>query len=425
MTVLDRAARRERWVPAPRPDWLAKVNAEGACFNLNEVVPLDARSLLETAVAGTGLDDFGADGWREPFHILTKALDEESGLTLMGRLMTRAQLLVLLEARLRIEDTYKRHPEIDDEIITAPLMIVGQGRTGTSVLQGLLAADPCNGTTRTWEVTYPCPPPEADTYDTDPRIAQADGLVQQYHRCAPEVASMHTFGGWEPTECVHTQGLDFRSGPWFDTIVGQVPSYTAYMAGQDITEGYRYEKRLLKLLQWRNPRRTWVLKSPFALTHLPSVLEVYPDAGIVWTHRDPVKALASMVNLIGTLQWIRSDHPFIGDSVSMFTRSDLSAAMMTQPISWLESGALPAERLCNVHYADFVKDPMGVVAQIYRAFDLELSPDSRDAMQNYMDRNQRSGHPAHDYDLGSDHEVQLERQAFMRYQTYFDVKDEI
>ena len=130
MTVLDRAARRERWVPAPRPDWLAKVNAEGACFNLNEVVPLDARSLLDTAVAGTGLDDFGADGWREPFHILTKALDEESGLTLMGRLMTRAQLLVLLEARLRIEDTYKRHPEIDDEVITAPLMIVGQGRTG-------------------------------------------------------------------------------------------------------------------------------------------------------------------------------------------------------------------------------------------------------------------------------------------------------
>src|SRR5262249_23323695 len=136
----------------------------------------------------------------------------------------------------------------------------------------------------------------------------------------------------------------------------------------DQAEPYRYEKRVLKLLQWKNPRRTWVMKSPFALSHLPKVLEVYPDCGFIWTHRDPVKALSSVVSLIGTLHWMRSDEPFIGDTLSQFTNPDLAAGMMSQPIKWLEEGELSKERLCNVQYPDLVGDTMGAVAQIYDFF---------------------------------------------------------
>jgi hypothetical protein len=417
-------ARRSRWVPAPHPDWLVKVNEEGRHLDLPSVVPLNGPSLLEAATSNTGLSDFGSDPWREPFEVPAGALDTESDLTLMGRVMTRAHLVMLLEARLRIEDTYRRHPEIEDEQVVAPLIIVGQGRTGTTVLQSLLAADPANDTTRSWEVLFPCPPPEAETYTSDPRIARADGIMRQLHRCAPELGSMHEFTGWEPTECVHLHCMAFRSGPWFDTMFGQVPSYTGYMMSQDPALAYRYEKRVLKLLQWRNPRRTWVTKSPITLMHLPSVLEVHPDAGFVWPHRDPIKALASTVSLIGTLQWVRSDTPFVGDSLSQFTRSDLSAGMLAQPIGWLESGALPRERLCNVHYADFVRDPLEVVATIYRTFGLELTEEARLAMEAYIRDNPRSGRPAHDYDIGSESEIRLEREAFTAYQEYFGVPNE-
>jgi hypothetical protein len=211
---------------------------------------------------------------------------------------------------------------------------------------------------------------------------------------------------------------------WFD-LMGQTPSYAMYMMEQDPAEPYRYEKRVLKLLQWHNPRRTWVMKSPVTITHLPAVLDVYPDAGFIWTHRDPVKAMASVVNLIGTLHWMRSDEPFQRGSLAQFTNSDQAARTMDRAIGWLESGELPRTQLCNVAYPDLVRDPIGTIAQIYEFFDLELTPDGRAAIEDHLRNSSRSNRPAHAYELGSDDEIQLERAAFKAYQEYFNVKDEI
>jgi hypothetical protein len=424
MQTLDGSLRRARWTPPARPDWLRTVNEEGTHFDLPSVVPLDEPSLIDTAIANTGLDDFGEDGWREPFSVLVRALDTEANLNLMGRLMTRSDLLITLEARLRVEATYRAHPEIDDEVITKPLIIVGQGRSGTSMLQNALVEDPANGTVRNWEALFPCPPPESATYGTDPRIARADALTTQWNRVAPTIESMHEFNGSVPTESIHLHCLSFRSPAWFD-LMGQATSYAAYMMTRDPAEPYHYEKRVLKLLQWHNPRRTWVMKSPYTLTHLPAVLDAYPDAGFIWTHRDPVKALASVVSLIGTLHWMRSDQPFQGDSLAQFTNSDLAAGMMSQPIGWLEDGVLPRDRLCNVQYQDLVRDPLAAIAQIYDFFALELSAAGREAIAEHLTNHARSARPAHTYDLGSQDEIQLERAAFKAYQEYFTVADEI
>ena len=149
---------RHQWQPPPRPEWVARVNEEGSWMDIRNVVPLDADSLLTTAQANTGLSDFGADGWQEPFKIVAKALDDEAELNLMGRLMCRSDMLIFLEGRLQIEDTYKRHPEIENERIEEPVFIVGQGRSGTSALLNLLAQDIDNGIARTWEAMFPCPP---------------------------------------------------------------------------------------------------------------------------------------------------------------------------------------------------------------------------------------------------------------------------
>src|SRR5690606_32088256 len=132
-----------------------------------------------SARANTGLDDFGADDWREPFEVLIRSLNDEAQLNLMGRLMTRSDLVILLEQRLQIEDTYKRFPEIDEEEIRKPLMIIGQGRSGTSFLQNLMAQDPDHNVLLHWNTYFPCPPPEKETYHSDPRIERAQGLITQ------------------------------------------------------------------------------------------------------------------------------------------------------------------------------------------------------------------------------------------------------
>lgn len=131
--------RIKRWQAPPRPDWVKRINEEGRHLDLRAVVPLDAESLISHAIRNTALTDFGDDGWREPFEVLVKSFDEEADLTLMGRLMTRSDLLMHLEGRLRIEDAYKRHPEIEDQALSPPILIVGSGRSGTSMLQNLLS----------------------------------------------------------------------------------------------------------------------------------------------------------------------------------------------------------------------------------------------------------------------------------------------
>jgi hypothetical protein len=416
----DRSA---AWKPPARPEWLARVNEEGSYLDLPSVVPIDEQSLIEAAKRNTGLDDFGDDAWREPFSIFVGSVDAEAQLNLMGRLMTRSDLILFLEARLRIEDTYKRHPEIDDEVIENPVYVVGQGRTGTSFLQSVLAEDPDNGTLTNWETYFPCPPPEAATYDVDPRIDKADKIITMWNRVAPEIESMHEFWGAGPTENIHLHCLSFRAPTWM-SLLAQVPTYAAYMQQQDGTLPYEYEKRVLKLLQWKNPRKRWVNKSPAALLHMPDIVKVYPDAKFIWTHRDPVKAVASVVNLVGTLYWMRSDHPFAGNTLEMITNSDLAAMMMSMPIDWMEQGVVPKDQVANVQYNDFVRAPVDTIAQVYADLGLDLTVAARQKMQAYVDAHARSARPAHRYEFGSEELVSYERKVFQRYTDYFKVAAE-
>ena len=421
----DFSSRRTGWTPAPRPAWVEKVNAEGRCMDIGSVVPLDENSLLNAARGNTGLTDFGDDDWYEPFQVLIQSLDEDAELNLVGRLLTRAELLLYLQAKLQIEDSYKRHPEIGEELIEKPLFIIGQGRTGTSVLQNMLAADPHNGVTTDWEAFYPCPPPEADSYHRDPRIGKTEQVLSRLRRVIPEIDSMHEFRATLPTENIHMHCLNFQSPAWFNSFGGQVAGYNRYMEKRGALSAFQYEKRVLKLLQWKNPRRHWVMKSPASIVHIPDILKVYPDVGLVWTHRDPVKALSSLVNLIGTLLWSRSDRPFIGGALEAHTNAEVGAAMLSLPIDWIESGVLPKERLCSIHYRDFVADPVQVVKTIYRYFGMDITDQGLAAMQKYMDDNPRSSRPTHQYETGGEGRISAERRVYQRYQQYFGVPDEV
>lgn len=416
--------RRKNWRPAPRPEWVDRINEEGRCMDIVGIVPLDEQSLLNAAMESTGLSDFGPDDWREPFSVYIKALQEEADLNLLGRIRTRSEILQFLCARLRIEEEYKRHPEIENEEIRQPIVVIGQGRSGTSFMLNTLAAAPSNGALMTWESIFPCPPPEKESFDSDPRAEAGHQIADQWNRVTPEIAAMHEFDGRIPEECCHIMAINFMSVTWLN-LLGQVPSYIQYAAQIDWTKCYDYHRRILKLLQWKNPRKHWVLKAPEHLDHLTELLKVYPDACIVLMNRDPIKALASSLNLIGTAQWARTDHPLSSDAWDFIIRAETSARRLESIIDLMETGVVPKERVLNVLYKDLIADPLKAVDAIYDYFGLSLSAEEREVIAKYLADNPRENRPPHKFDMGSAEQIARERELFKRYQEYFNIPNEI
>lgn len=409
------------WQPPPHPEWLSAVNREGSYFNLPAVVPLDEQSLLLHAQRATGLDDFGDDSWREPFRVLIKALEEEAQLTLMGRLMARSDIVLWLSTRLNVVDTLRRHPQILDEEITAPMVIVGLPRSGTSILFELLAQDPEVGVPLMWEALQPCPPPEAATYTTDPRIAQADHLFTQWNRVAPEFAAMHEMRGDIPAECGLLMAGTFIS----DHIASlhQTHSYSALCLEADFLPVYQWHKTILQILQWKNPRRRWLLKAPEHQVHLDTLLQVYPDARIVQTHRDPIKCMASTTSLMGTLYYMRSDQPFNAQQFDNIIMGEGTAQRLEHVMAQRAQGIVPDANIADSRYQDLMDDPLACIARIYAHFGMSLGEGARQRMQAYLQAKPKGKFGTHRYTV--DDTRSRERRMFQRYQQAYNVPDEV
>ena len=414
--------RRERWTPRPRPEWVARVNEEGEILGSRALVPLDEASLLAQARANTGLSDFGADDWREPFRILLDAIEREANLNLIGRLFTRSDLLIHLEGRLRVTDWVARHPEVLAERVDAPVVIAGLARSGTTIFHETLAQDPQFRVVRMWEAKYPCPPPETASYESDPRIERAERVTTIQDRITPEWKSMHKVGGNLPVECIEFIYSSFRSEAFPASF--QVPTYSAWLANADLRPAYAWHRLILQLLQSRHPARHWLLKGPTHVPALPLVVETYPDARIILLHRDPVKALASVVDVVGTLFWMRTDTPFAGDSFGGYLQTEPVAKSLERVIGWLDDGTLPDERVCHVRYLDFAREPRASLEGVYQKLGLELRGSAMDAMLGYLARKPKGVFGAHEYDPGPPAEIAAERARFHRYQERFGVPDE-
>ena len=392
-------------------------------MKISGVVPLEEKSLLESAMRSTGLSDFGSEEWREPFRVFVKALEEEAHLNLIGRLRTRSEILQLLEARLQIEDTFKRHPEINDEEIVQPIIVLGQGRSGTSFLINVLAANPDNGALLQWEIMFPCPPPEKASYRTDPRIGKAHELIRQWYRVTPEMKMIHDFDARLPQEDVHVLSLCFMAPQWLG-LFGQTPGYHAYMATQDVTPALHYHQRVLKLLQWKNPRRRWVLKNIAFLDQLGLLLKIYPDACFVWPHRDPVRATASMGSAIAVTLSGRSDVALASEDYEFVTDPQHVASRLDAVMDQLDAGIVPARQLFHLHYQDLIANPLRKIDEMYRHFGIGLSDAGRGAMATYLADNARDARTPHRFPLGSEKSVAKARQLFRRYQERFGIANE-
>ncbi|MCB1690355.1 MAG: sulfotransferase [Halioglobus sp.] len=409
------------WTPPPHPDWLVAMNREGSYLDLEAVVPLDEASLLQHACRATGLDDFGDELWREPFRVLIKSLEEEAQLTLMGRLMARSDIVLWLSTRLRVTETLRKHPQILDEEITAPMVIAGLPRSGTSILFELLSQDPDVGVPLMWEALQPCPPPEAASYTTDPRIEQANNLFTQWNRVAPEFASMHEMRGDIPAECGLLMAGTFISDHC--ASLHQTSSYSAFCLAADYQPVYEYHKTILQILQWKHPRKRWLLKAPEHQLHLDTLLQVYPDARIVQTHRDPIKCMASTTSLMGTLYYMRSDQPFNAQLFDNIILGSATAERLEYVIAQREKGIVPAVSIADSRYQDLLDDPMDCIGKIYAHFGMALSETAANRMLDYLKRKPQGKFGRHNYQV--DEAKTRDRPLFKRYQTLYNVPNEL
>jgi hypothetical protein len=324
---------------------------------------------------------------------------------------------------LRITDWYARHPEVEDEEIVEPVFVTGLPRSGTTIMQEILGADPGSRGVKMWEAKFPCPPPSPGDPTPDPRIAKADAITTMQDRITPEWAGMHKVGGDLPVECIEFTYSSFVSDAFSASL--QVPSYSDYIAKADQSYAFAWHKRVLKLLQSTGRPARWLLKGPTHLPYLPTLFETYPDAKIVLMLRDPVKALASVVDVCGTLFWMRSDDPYSGDSYGHFLSVDPVVANLERLIGWLEDGTIPSDRVQPVRYLEFFADPASQLERLYAGLKIELLPEALQAMQAYITQKPKGKFGEHGYERGTEDVIAAERAKFQRFQEYFGIQSEV
>jgi hypothetical protein len=369
-----------------------------------------------------GLDDFGTPDFLEPLELYLDAVDREAELNVVGRWMTRQFLVRLLCGRAHLLAQVARDPGTRDERIVEPLVVTGAPRTGTTVMHALLAQDPGHRAPLGWELLWPVPPPDPSTAESDARISLAERELRLLAVVSADLDAIHEYTGRMTKECLSAMSFAFRSEEFVSRY--HVPTFAAWLFSCDMGPAYDAHRLVLQVLQRRWPERRWTLKSPVHLHSLPTLLDHYPDARIVITHRDPLTVLGSVTSLIATLRWAHSDRVDYGEIARY--HADLYHADLDRLVTACDDGTLDAGRVCHVRYADFMASPVDAVRGVYAAFGWELSPAAEERMRGYLARRPQGLHGPHVYsfdDLGLDKGEQ--RARFARYQGGFDVPDEV
>ena len=414
----------EQGLPKPfRPLPIRGMNALGRGLARVGARPIDLgeRALTRAASKQTGLEDYGDESFRPGFRRLLQSLEEDARLTLFGRFFAKRQLVELLSHRLRLVDWRKRHPEIANEKVARPLFVLGLPRTGTTLLYGMLAEDPAARAPLSWEIDQPDPPPETDTYRTDPRIETTEQRFEQLRQLAPGFQAIHPIGALMPQECIVLMACEFMSIHFEMSF--DVAGYQRWLLEQDMSDAYRFHHEFLQHLQWRCPGGHWVLKSPGHLGALDALLACYPDAMIVQTHRDPIRVIPSVSSLEHTMRMVSSDDvdpARLGAQQLHVWKTLLDDCVETRR----RRPDLDA-RIVDLHFDEIVADPMGCVRRVYDRFGLPLSAEAELRMKAYVHDNPREKHGVHRYGLAS---FGLEQgavdEAFAGYRERFGVKRE-
>jgi hypothetical protein len=357
------------------------------------VPELSADAVVEEARTATGLDDFGPAAFRDGLTALCESIEAEAKLNELGGLAVRDTIVSALAARLRVVDWVDRHPEVTEERIDAPLVVIGMFRAGTTFLSRLLDQDPANRALLRWEAGDSVPPPSPATHRVGPRVDASQAANDMLEQLNPRMRAIHHEDADGPTECIAVMSQDFKSLTW--EAITNVPSYSAWLLDTDQRSAYEYHRRVLQILQSGGVRGRWTLKSPHHAIALEELTAVYPDARLVLLHRDPAVLCASVCSLISTLSGTFTD----ADHREYVARH--WTAMLEESVRRIDAfrTAHPEHPIVDVQYADLVDDPVGTVRGIYGACDAGVDDDALAAVGAYVGANPKGSLGAHRYDL--------------------------
>jgi hypothetical protein len=374
-----------------------------------------ADQLEDGARSASGLGDFGSPYYREGLERTVEALNDEAELNELGRVMQHATISNALIQRLKIVDAYKQHPEIAEEIVEGPVVVLGLPRTGTTALSQLVAADPQFRSLRTWESQAPTPPPEAATQHSDPRIAQAADGIAMIEQMFPDFRATVNSEAEAATECQDLMGMSFRTFH-FDGVV-RVPGYVEWLMRSDMRETYIFHRDVLKLLQWHCKPNLWHLRTPVHMFALEAFVEAYPNAKFLWSHRDPAKVLGSVCSLIAYIRsWSsdRKDPEELGaEQLAWWAEATRRAMAFRQKFG--------GERFVDVSFADLQTDPVHTVAAGYQQLGLTFTDSARARVREWADSHKPGHRGTHTYDL-ADYGLTPDqvREAFGDYIAAYD-----
>ncbi|WP_099022628.1 sulfotransferase family protein [Mycolicibacterium palauense] len=345
---------------------------------------LTPRALRAAAQERTGLSDWGDPGFAERLDVLCASLRDEAGLSAAGVAVVFEQLVGNLVNRLRLQDLFTAHPEIDDVVIDRPIIVCGLPRTGTTHLHNLIAADPALRHLPYWESLEPVAAPDdllAGRGEQGRRERCAAGL-ELVDVCMPEFKRMHEMTVDHAHEEIQLLANDI-SGMLFETTY-RVPGFSAHYKAHDQGPSYRYLKRTLQALQWLRGGTRWVLKSPQHLEQFPTLVSTFPDAVFVVTHRDPVEVTLSMATMIGYASRMGAEHPDPHAIAAYWLdrAEDLLGGCVR------DRDVLPAGQSVDVAFDDFMADEEGTVAAIYELAGQPFDASARTAMARF-----RAEHP--------------------------------
>ncbi len=385
----------------------------------------DADSLVAEAQGRAGgLDDLGEGPYLDGLGRFVDSLNAEARLNDIGRFIARERILLHTVNRLLYLEDRKQNPQIAEVAVERPVFIIGLPRTGTTILHDILAQDPANRAPLTWELMFPSPPPTTAEALTDPRIAMCQSFIPQGDEHSRLFKAMHPMGAMLSQECVVMMG-EAMTTPLFHNQF-RVPSYQDWVDDEaDFGPVYDFHRKQLQHLWWHKPADRWVLKTGAHLWGLPQLLRTYPDARIVFTHRDPVKSMTSYASLTTLVRTASSDEVDPAEVAADWTRrlrDKVEGAITFREHSQAD---YPDAIFYDMFFSDFVADQFTEIAKIYAALVIPMSDDGEVAMRNYIAEHPKGVDGIHRYEPEEFGVVpEVVRQQFAGYIQRFDLKPE-
>lgn len=377
---------------------------------------LDPDEIIQAAARKARSTEFGDLDFMQRLPRIVEAVEREANLHWIGRVAVRQSLVMTLESRFGLYRHRTTHPELVGVPIEKPVFVVGFPRSGTTILHNLLARDPANRAPQGWEVQYPTPPPDPATYATDRRIKKAEKLFAQMEQMAPELPAIHEVGAQLPQECfpIMSQTLLTPLAWW----AYNAPSYQRWVDQQSPAPSYTYHRHFLEHLQSGYMKDRWVLKSPIHLRTLGALLDEYPDARLIFTHRDPAKTIPSVASLFYTVGGIVTDDleaTRVGPE-----HLDWWAHALDHTMAVRRRHSDKASQFIDIQFEEVLADPVAALQRAYTQFEMPWTDEAERRMRAFLAANPRGKHGTHRYELG-DFGLRLDeiRERFGNYcETY-------